>query len=452
MQSFLARIRDRYWLETLGLIFVAFLFAAPAQAVNAPSISPATGSFTSQQTVTITAASGTIYYTLDGTEPSNSATRIQYAAPFTVDSPTQVNAVAYASGLYSTVKTVYLDVDPALTPVLQTGLSLRFRAGFGVKTVGGEPSQVVQWCDLSGNGYNAVADADSRPTFYNSAMKGFPAVNFNGTSQFLSLPTNFAILSGCTMVVVTQPTTVSSGARMIDIGSAALGLNLLFRVSNSGSFAEFWSYNGPSSGAAQSPSALTAGAIQVLDAVQSANTATCYLNGQPGTANSSMPTIPNLTRYTNFIARAGSGGNFYAGNIAEILVYTSALSASQRNAIETYFLQKYRVLEQAPSAPIISVPGGTLPGATQVVVSSQPGATTFITRDGTTPSSSSPVYTGCPLNVTYSQTLKAITIKNGLQSSVTSATYTLDSSQWPAPNPGDTTAPSINLELPTPTQ
>jgi hypothetical protein len=450
MQSTLARTKERLWLETVGLIILAFVVAAPAHAVNAPNISPATGSFTSEQKVTITAASGTIYYTIDGTVPTTAST--QYVAPFYVDDPTQVNAVAYSSGLYSPVTTVYLDVDPALTPVLQSGLSLRLRAGLGVKTAGGVPSQVLQWYDLSGNSNNAVADADSRPTFLNSGMNGMPAINFNGTSQFLSLASDFAILNGSSMFVVTKPTTVTSGARMIDIGSAGLSINLLFRVANSGSYGEFWSYNGPSSSSAQSPSALTAGAIQVLDAVQSVNTATCYLNGLPGSANSSMPTIPNLTRYTNSIGRAGTGGSYYEGNLAEILVYSSALSASQRNAIETYFLQKYRVLEQGPAAPIISVPGGTLPGPTQVVVSSQPGSTTFITRDGTTPSSSSPVYTGCPMNVTYSQTLKAISIKNGVQSSVTSETYTLDSSQWPAPNPGDTTAPSINLELPTPTQ
>lgn len=450
MQSILAREKGRLWVNSVWLFIVAILVALPAHAVNAPNITPATGSFTSEQKVTITASSGTIYYTTDGTVPTNSST--QYVAPFFVDDPTQVNAVAYSSGLYSPVSTVYLDVDPALAPVLQTGLSLRLRAGMGVKTAGGVPSQVLQWYDLSGNGNNAVADADSRPTFLNSGMKGMPTINFNGTSQFLSLASDFAILNGCTIVVVTQPTTVSSGARMIDIGSAGLAINLIFRVSNSGSYAEFWSYNGPSSSSAQSPSALSSGEIQVLDAIQSGTTATFFLNGQPGTANSSMPAIPNLTRYTNSIGRAGTGGNFYEGSIAEILVYSSALTASQRNAVETYFLQKYRVLEQAPLAPVISVPGGSLPGPTQVVVSSQPGSTTYVTTDGSTPTTSSPVYTGCPVSISYSQTLKAITVKNGFQSSVTTAAYTLDSSQWPAPNPGDATAPKTNLELPTPTQ
>jgi hypothetical protein len=48
--------------------------------------------------------------------------------------------------------------------------------------------------------------------------------------------------------------------------------------------------------------------------------------------------------------------------------------------------------------------------------------------------------------------LKAISVLNGVQSSVTTATYTLDSNQWPAPDPTDMTAPTINLTEPAPTQ
>src|SRR5207302_7898862 len=63
-----------------------------------PTISPATGTFATVQTVTMTdAPSGaTIYYTTNGTAPTTSST--PYTAPFTVSSTTIVKAIAAASG------------------------------------------------------------------------------------------------------------------------------------------------------------------------------------------------------------------------------------------------------------------------------------------------------------------------------------------------------------------
>src|SRR4029077_16337826 len=61
-----------------------------------PLISPATGTFTSPQTVTITdATSGSsIFYTIDGSQPTTSST--PYTAAFTVSSTTTVKAIATA--------------------------------------------------------------------------------------------------------------------------------------------------------------------------------------------------------------------------------------------------------------------------------------------------------------------------------------------------------------------
>ena len=63
-----------------------------------PVITPGTGAYGSAQTVTITdAASGAaIYYTTDGSVPTNASTA--YTAPLSVASSTTVNAVAVASG------------------------------------------------------------------------------------------------------------------------------------------------------------------------------------------------------------------------------------------------------------------------------------------------------------------------------------------------------------------
>ena len=68
-----------------------------ASAATAPSITPASGNIYAPITVTITAAAGaSIYYTTNGSEPTNASTA--YTAPFNVSATTTVKAIAYETG------------------------------------------------------------------------------------------------------------------------------------------------------------------------------------------------------------------------------------------------------------------------------------------------------------------------------------------------------------------
>ena len=75
-----------------------YTIQAPA-ATATPVISPASGTFTSAQTVTITdATSGAaIYYTADGSQPTVSSTK--YSGAFGVSATTTIKAIAIATGL-----------------------------------------------------------------------------------------------------------------------------------------------------------------------------------------------------------------------------------------------------------------------------------------------------------------------------------------------------------------
>jgi hypothetical protein len=72
--------------------------STPIPAAATPTFSPAAGTYTSAQTVTIsdTTSGASIYYTTNGTTPTTSSTK--YTAPITVSSTEIVQAIAVATG------------------------------------------------------------------------------------------------------------------------------------------------------------------------------------------------------------------------------------------------------------------------------------------------------------------------------------------------------------------
>ena len=68
--------------------------------VATPVITPAAGTYTEAQTVTITAEGGaTIYYTTDGSEPTTASA--VYGEPLTISETTTIKAIAVKEGLYN---------------------------------------------------------------------------------------------------------------------------------------------------------------------------------------------------------------------------------------------------------------------------------------------------------------------------------------------------------------
>ncbi|SFW60213.1 chitobiase/beta-hexosaminidase C-terminal domain-containing protein [Amycolatopsis australiensis] len=99
------------------------------------------------------------------------------------------------------------------------------------------------------------------------------------------------------------------------------------------------------------------------------------------------------------------------------------------------------------AAPTFSPPGGTYSSAQTVTISSATaGATIRYTVDGSTPTPSSPVYSG-PISVTASRTVNAIATKPGsADSAVSSATYTIGT-QAGCPTQSDTPSFGPNVRI-----
>jgi hypothetical protein len=92
-----------------------YMITPPAAA---PSFSPAAGTYTSAQTVTIadTTPGAVIHYTLDGSTPTGASP--VYAAPISVGSTTSIEAIALASGYAasSAASSTYTITPPAAAP------------------------------------------------------------------------------------------------------------------------------------------------------------------------------------------------------------------------------------------------------------------------------------------------------------------------------------------------
>lgn len=106
--------------------------------VAAPTIKPATGTYYEAQEVSIKAGEGSsIFYTLDGSEPSASSTA--YTAPFTVEKTTTVKAIAvkgeYKSQVSESVITIETVQKKTIAEIIATGALDRVETSATVQAV-----------------------------------------------------------------------------------------------------------------------------------------------------------------------------------------------------------------------------------------------------------------------------------------------------------------------------
>jgi hypothetical protein len=428
-------------------VSIAFLCFVPAvQATTAPTIGPpgavVSGHFVP---VSMTADTGAqIYYTLDGSTPTSSSTL--YVSSFSVLSSTVVKAIAILSGVSSSVTVSYICVDYDANAVISTGPQMWLRSDFGIVSSAGA---VSQWTDISGSNCVAIQSTPAnQPTLITNAINNLPAVNFNGSSQYLQLPVQvFRFIGGFTIFVVTKPASSTASGQIMSIGQGTISSSFGFGQNSGNTY--FYVYSGTSPSSVSNTTAVSQ-QYQLVEALYNdVNTGTLFNNGNQTAQSTSLFGEPTINTANNYIGQSTAGGSFYSGQIAELIAYAGPLTTIQRAQIEGYLLRKYQFILQSPTPPNISVPTSTLGGPSQIAIAAQNGVSIYYTTDGTTPTATSTLYTG-PVNIYYSQTLKAIAINSaGNSSTVSSATYTLNSTQWPAPNSSDMTPLQIQLQIPT---
>lgn len=213
-------------------------------------------------------------------------------------------------------------------PDTLTGLVLWLKADAITGLADG--AAVASWLDSSGAG-NSVSQGTSadQPTYQTSVLNGKPALHFNGTSYFLSRTTGFPINSDYTIAAVFRASSFTPNNVVLG-GTTGEALYLqgtaMPRLYENGTFAV-------------APTAMALNTFAVVSGIFTDATLRGAIRVNQGVDGTGTATQHNAD--ANIQIGAFAGANFLNGDIAEIVVYSRALSVIERANVETYLAAKY---------------------------------------------------------------------------------------------------------------
>ena len=205
-----------------------YKWVAAEGAPEAPTFTPAAGTYFAAQNVTITAEEGaTIYYTIDGTDPTTEST--VYSAPIAVGETTTVKAIAVKAEQLSPVASAKYTINLPLTTMDQI---------FAKATEVGSTATSVQvvmnnWVVTGVKGSNAYLTDGTKGLIIYTASHGFNVGDilsgtvackvqlYNGSSELTELTNNTEGLTVSTGGVVT-PVVVSNVTTLSGVNTGSV--------------------------------------------------------------------------------------------------------------------------------------------------------------------------------------------------------------------------------------
>ena len=407
-------------------------------AAATPTFSPAAGTYTSAQNVTIsdTTAGAVIYYTTNGTTPTTAST--VYTGPVNVGATKTLKAIATATGFSSSAvgSAAYTINLPAATPTFSPAAGSYASA------------QTVTISDTTAGAVIYYTTNGTTPTTASSSVYSGPiTVSKTQTVKAIAAAPGFsnsAVASAAyTISALTPPPTISvpsgtyNSMPVVTLSDSAAGATI------------YWTSNGtkPTTSSTVYTDPITISSAKTLQAIAVA----------PGLGTS---TVASAT-YTLVAAAPvfSVAGGTYSGPVSLTLttatpsgrihyttnntypttsspLYTAPIVISTRQTIiamaeQTGYASSAPVTNTynfttAAATPTFSPGSGSYTSAQTVTISdATAGVTIYYTTNGTTPTASSAVYSG-PITVSASQTVKAIAIGSGVSdSAVGSAGYNI---------------------------
>jgi uncharacterized repeat protein (TIGR03803 family) len=342
--------------ETIEAIAVASGFSNSAVAtgtytINLPAatpvISPAAGTFSSAQSVTITdsTAGSTIYYTTNGTTPSASST--PYAGAITVSSSETIEAIAVASGFSNSAvasAAYVINLPPAATPVISPAAGTYSAA------------QSVTITDSTAGATIYYTTNGTAPTASSTPYAGAIAVSSSETIEAIAVASGFsnsAVASAAYVInlpaaatpVISPAAGTYSSTQSVTITDSTTGATIYYTTNGTAPTASSTAY----SGAISVSSSETIEAIAIAGGfTNSAVASTAYVIQvvTPSftlAANPSSLTIPSGSTGSTVITMTPTGGftgtvNFSCGTLPTDVTCTfspSSLTVASGGAAPT---------------------------------------------------------------------------------------------------------------------
>ena len=226
-------------------------------------------------------------------------------------------------------------------PVAGIGLGLWLRADEGV-TVDAD-DKVLGWVDGSGapvpsDASQAVAGA--RPLLVADGLGGLPVIRFDGQDDVLNLPPGFSDLTGgLTVVAVARPSAVNRWAAVVSMDGSGAAADRV-AVGRRGTSNDLRYATGAD--AVDATDVWETDVFRLVSVVHEANESVAlYDHGEAAAVGKAdLPSLV-LRDHNQIGGSVVASGTPWAGDLAELLVWTRALSDAERLAVEVHLADKY---------------------------------------------------------------------------------------------------------------
>jgi len=416
------------------------IFTVNATSLSAtPVFSPAGGTLTSPQSVTITdaTANAAIYYTTDGSGPTTSSTL--YKGPITVSQPGTISALAIAPGYsQSLVATAAFTVAaPVLSP---NGGTYTAPQTASVTVTDASPGATIYYTTdgtrpTTGSTRYTGPITVSKPEWI-LAIATAPGVPPSSVAQAY-----YGFYAAAPILSPNGGTFISPQTVPVTITDATPGATIYYTTDGSWPTTQSKTYSGPIS--VSSTEVLTAFAAATGYLWSKTATATYTFSPQAATPKFSPGAGTYTAAQSVTLSDATAGATILytldgSTPTASSTKYTGALTVSQTTTIKAIATASgyansavasatYTINLPAAATPVIMPAGGTYTAAQSVTMTdATKGAAIYYTTDGSAPSATNGTkYVGA-LAVKATETIKAIAVASGYgNSAVATAAYTL---------------------------
>ena len=225
---------------------------------------------------------------------------------------------------------------PPFDPTTITGMTLWLKADAITGLSDGTPL-TAGWNDSSGLNHNFVPMFGS-PTYKTNIVNGLPVCRFNGVNQAFQNNSHTIVGSGnYTVIVVASAASVSARQAAIfgsgvNFSTVQINRNIadLNDQVNSGGYVY-----------CSEPGGIVAGAWNVITVDWAGSNIHLWRNGAlKNTTGATLSSSPGLL---TTIGNNVESNLLWDGDIAEVLVYNSSLSSTDRHNVESYLSAKYGI-------------------------------------------------------------------------------------------------------------